>query len=471
MKQLESLYAKLPIFLQDVAVTLQGANYWRQRYGAAFLEEHRFLKSAEQAAPLQLELLSNARLKRILSFAGTRVPAYRERISSRLVQDLRAGNWQALQEIPVTEKTDLRSRPTEYLDGGTIQADWIQWNTSGTTGSPMQIYYTAESVQRQYAFVERYREQAGVNRFRRRAQFTGKLVVPNNSSERYWRYDWANSSLMLSTVHLTRSTIPTYLEALRRFRPEYLTGYPSAIALLADCARQNRVPIRLRAVLTSAETLSQRQRSAIEDGFGTKVYDQYGQTEMQSFWSECRYGRMHANSLFGVTEILRPNGDACSPGEVGDVVLTGFLNYAMPLIRYRVGDRAAWSEECRCPCGSNFPIISHIEGRRDDYLFSYERGWVGRMDPVLKGVQGLIECQLIQDAPNHLEVLIVPSEQFTASDRLQLERNLQARLGSLMQLEFRTLDRIPRGPNGKFRAVINRLGREFQPDIVSEEVA
>ena len=471
MKRLEAIYRQLPSWGQDLAVTLQGALYWRQRYGGTFVEERQFLESAEKASSLQIELLANARLKRMLSFAASRVPAYQQRIPKKAVQQLRAGDWRALAEIPITEKFEVKEDPSRFLDGGKVDLSWIRWSTSGTTGSPLSIYYTAESVQKQYAFVERYREQAGVSRFQRRGQFTGKLVVNGDRPERCWRYDWANRSLLLSTVHLTRETIPGYLRALTRFRPKYLSGYPSAIALLARHAIQSGSSLRLEAVLTSAETLTGQQRALIQEGFGAKVYDQYGQTEMQSFWSECRYGRMHAHPLFGVTEILRPNGDPCLAGEVGDVVLTGFLNHAMPLVRYRVGDQAVWSEESRCPCGSSFPIVARIEGRRDDYLYSEERGWVGRMDPVLKGVEGILECQFIQTTPSSLEIVFVPDERFREADRLILEGNLRARLGGAMQFYFTPTARIPRGPNGKFRSVVSRLPRHFQPAMEVEEVA
>ena len=333
-------------------------------------------------------------------------------------------------------------------------------------------FYHPSAVSRQYAYVERYREEAGVSRFERRAQFTGKTIVPGNPSHCFWRHDWANRALMLSTVHLSSESIPKYLEALRQFQPTYLSGYPSAIALLARHALRFPVQgLRIKAILTSAETLLDEQRDVIEAAFGARVHDQYGQTEMQSFWFECRYRRMHAHPLFGVTEILRPNGQPCSPGEMGDIVLTGLINRAMPLIRYRVGDRAAWSDEDRCPCGRSMPMVQQIDGRREDYLYSAERGWIGRMDPALKGVEGLLECQFIQEETGRLRILYVPLPSFRLADKLQLEANLKSRLGSEISFDFEVVPAIPRGANGKFRAVISKLPSGFQPLHGMQEVA
>lgn len=457
MSRLEAIYRQLPDWLQDVAVTVQGALYHRQRFGGAFREEYNLLTAIERASPLQLELLQVARLRRMLVHAATTVPYYQARIEPGHWDKIRAGDWSAFLELPITEKSSLRSAVGSFFSGGKVRSNWIRWNTSGTTGTPLELYYDPEAVSRQYAYVERYREQAGVSRFVRRAQFTGKLIVQGDRPSRYWRFDWANRALLLSTVHLDTRTLPKYLEALAKFRPSYLTGYPSAIALLAQQAIRSGFELRIPAVLTSAETLLPEQRDLIEAGFGAKVYDQYGQTEMQSFWFECRYRRMHTHPLFGVTEILRPDGSPCSAGETGDVVLTGLINQAMPLIRYRIGDRAAWSSDDRCPCGRTMPMIESIDGRKEDYLYSAQRGWVGRMDPALKGVAGIIECQFVQESVGRITVLCVPDVSYCESARQQLEQNLRQRLGADLQIDFEMVARIPRGANGKFRAVISRL--------------
>lgn len=463
MKQLESLYSRLPVWAQDLAVSAQGLRYRQQRYGTCFQQELDLLCRVDHGAATQLDSLQVARLKSMLQYAAERVPYYRSRLSPRTLASLKTAKWTELLEIPITEKQPLRDHPEQFYSDGAIQPNWIAWHTSGTTGTPVTLQYCPDAVARQYAFVERYRQQAGVNRFLRRGQFTGRLIVPPGkpqgaSNGRFWRYDWANQALMLSTVHLSPAAIPQYVDALRRFRPAYISGYPSAIALLAQhILRFPQDAIPLVAVLTSAETLQRSQRQAIEQAFSCHVFDQYGQTEMQSFWFECRYGNMHAHPLFGVTEILRPNGQPCLPEETGDVVLTGLINRAMPLLRYRVGDRAAWSARSCCPCGHSMPIIAGLEGRKDDYIYTEERGWVGRMDPALKGVHGIIECQFVQESLGRLEIRFVAGAEFRDADQEQLSRNLRDRLGGSISLEFRRLEQIPRGANGKFRPVVSRV--------------
>ena len=95
---------------------------------------------------------------------------------------------------------------------------------------------------------------------------------------------------------------------------------------------------------------------------------------------ECSRGRMHLVPFVGVMEIVRPDGSPCVPGESGEIVATGLLNDAMPLIRYRLGDCAAWDENQICECGNGHPILKYIDGRTDDYLLTIDGRKIGRRE-------------------------------------------------------------------------------------------
>jgi phenylacetate-CoA ligase len=145
---------------------------------------------------------------------------------------------------------------------------------------------------------------------------------------------------------------------------------------------------------------------------------------------------------------------------MGEVVLTGLLNFAMPLVRYRVGDTARFAGE-KCPCGRGMPVIEEIGGRLDDFVFTRERGFLGRLDPVLKGVENILESQIEQESLDVLRIRYVPAARFAAEDLCMLENNLRARVGRSIHLEFECTDRIPRSANGKFRFVTSRLDRNI----------
>lgn len=451
----QKLYSVLPIPLQNACVTLLGAKYYRWRYGGIFQDYLSFLKNSERRSTEELTHLQKASRDRLLQFASIRVPYYRKHGVDGL-----------------TTKEQIREHPGDFLADAYNPRSLMPWHTSGTTGKPLTIQYSREGMQKMWAFVELYRNTAGVSKDDRRGQFTGKAIVPANQSvakRTFWRYDRLNHSLLLSSVHLLPENLPRYAAAVERFAPVYLCGYPSAIYVLAEYYRQAGRPApRFKAVLTSAETLLAHQRHSIEKTFSTRVFDQYGQAEMQSFWYQCEAGRMHAHPLAGITEILRLDGTPAPLGEMGEVVLTGLVNNAMPLVRYRVGDTARFAT-VSCPCGRGMPVIEEIGGRIDDVVFTRERGFLGRLDPVLKGVRNIIESQIEQESLDVLRVRYVPAELFTADDLHMLENNLRARVGRGIHLEFECTNRIPRSANGKFRFVISRLDRNIPKSFASSQ--
>jgi phenylacetate-CoA ligase len=450
---LQQLYSALPIPLQHACATAQGAKYYRWRYGGVFQRHLEMLKRTEYLPAEQLHQMQTTEIARLRRFVAMHVPHYRKHGATAF-----------------TTKDQIRERPEDFIADTFPRRALIPWHTSGTTGKPLTVYYSREAMQKMWAFVELYRNTARVAKDERRGQFTGKMIVPacqSESAKTFWRRDLANHALLLSTVHLLPGNLPFYAAAFERFRPVYLSGYPSSMYVLADYYRQSGRPApQLKAALTSAETLLDHQRRVIEETFATRVFDQYGQAEMQSFWYECTAGRMHAHPLAGVTEILRPDGAQAAPGEMGEVVLTGLVNNAMPLIRYRVGDTARFSTES-CPCGRTMPVIEEIGGRLDDFVYTRERGFLGRLDPVLKGVRNIVESQIEQESLDVLRVRFVPAPRFTAEDLHMLENNLRARVGRSIHLEFECTDRIPRSSNGKFRFVISRLGRNVPKSCAS----
>jgi phenylacetate-CoA ligase len=350
-----------------------------------------------------------------------------------------------------------------------VGGNLIEWNTSGTTGTPLTFHFTEEAFQKTFAFLELYREGTGLSRNSRRAQFTGKPIIPasqNGSAGGFWRHDLANRTLLLSTTHLSYANLPAYCAAIANFRPDSISGYPSAIYLLAQAyaGASQRIP-SLKAILTSAETLLSHQRGAIESAFNTKVYDQYGQSELQSFWYECSHGSMHMHPLAGVSEILLPDNSPARPGTYGEIVVTGFQNLAMPLLRYRIGDSARLSDKV-CPCGRRMPVVGKIYGRLEDYVYTEDRGFVGRLDPAFKGVENIVESQIVQESLDLLQVFYVPAPEFSSNDLSCLERNLRDRVGKKIRLEFISVSSIPRGGGGKLRAVISKLPESIRAGLI-----
>ena len=292
------------------------------------------------------------------------------------------------------------------------------------------------------------------------------MTPTNQERPPFWVYNAAFRQLYLSSYHLRREWMGYYLDAIDRHQAEYLWGYSSALYTLAtEALERNRRLYGLRIVLTNGEPLEQRQRAAMEQAFGCPVRETYGMSELVTAASECSAGVMHLWPEVGVLEVLGNDDCPVAPGSIGELVGTGLLNWDMPLIRYRTGDRGAiGSSGTKCPCGRQLPVIRCVEGRTDDVLYTMDGRTVGRLDPVLKADFPVVETQIIQEAIDRIRVRYVPTPDFSEVSAAQFTKRLKQRMGSV-EVVWESMDRIPRGANGKFRAVLCAIRDDERPQI------
>ncbi|HUI10808.1 MAG TPA: AMP-binding protein [Bacteroidota bacterium] len=400
-----------------------------------------------------------SRAAELLWRASRDVPFYRELWSARRRRgDARAVEY--LEHWPVLEKETLRRDPGAFVAADRRRSLMFHEHTSGTTGKPLDVWFTRETVKRWYALFEaRWRRWNGVSLADRWALLGGQLVAPvAQQKPPFWTWNAGLRQLYMSSYHLAPRFLPSYADALVRYRIRYLWGYASSLYALAQSVlREGRTDLRPVVAVTNAEPLYPHQREAIGAAFGCPVRETYGMTEIAVAAGECASGTMHLWPEVGIVEAC--DGDAAlKEGETGELVCTGLLNRDMPLIRYRVGDRGALGEGgAQCSCGRTLPSLRSIEGRSDDVLLTADGRPVGRLDTVFKGSLPLREAQIIQDARDHVRILFVPSEGYTPESGRAIVARLQDRMGPV-RVTLEQVERIPRSANGKFRAVVNSMG-------------
>ena len=299
------------------------------------------------------------------------------------------------------------------------------------------------------------RNVAGVTREMPRAMMGGRSIIPGNTNKPpYWRFNRHWKQLYLSSYHVSEKTVPSYIEAIRAHGSQWLTGYGSAIAALAESAlKHNLPPLPLRAVIVSGDTLLPAMRIVIEEFFQCPCYDHYGQCEFVCMAMECSYGEKHLIPTVGIVEILREDGSPCAPGEVGEIVATSLLNDAMPFIRYKTGDYAAWGDVQSCPCGNQNRTLTKLEGRVDDFLLTADGRRIGRLSTAMKRSPTIHSLQIVQDRPGHGFLLVRPSDGYQASHGATVVEDILSRIGSF-DLELMEVPEIPKTLRGKTRLVV-----------------
>jgi phenylacetate-CoA ligase len=214
------------------------------------------------------------------------------------------------------------------------------------------------------------------------------------------------------------------------------------------------------AVFTSSESVLAFHREAIEQAFGAPVRDRYGTTEFAVSMTGCDAGHLHVDSEFCVVEV-EPVEETDAYVR-GPLLVTGLSNYATCFLRYRIGDTGT-KLKTPCPCGRPGDVFEAIEGRNDDYVVTPDGRRIGRLDHIFKGLRDIAEAQILQDHEQAVTFLIVPRPSYDGASRKKLIKEIRARLGDEIEVEIRLVGRIERGPGGKFRAVISKVGKRSDP--------
>lgn len=455
MFSLKKVYDLLPVALQNVAISLYGQKIKTERFGEAYRA-----KLAEIGLPNRREL-SERKLSELVHHAYEYVPFYRSVMKKAAIapDDVTLSNFKDV--FPIVEKEDLRRDPEQFLSQAYHQKKLKKICTSGTTGTPLEIYLTRSALQQNYAYFHFFLNQHGLSEFRRSATFAGRLVVPDGCDRPpFSRKNYALKTLLLSSYHLSERNLPHYISELEAWQPEFIDSYPSAVYEMAAYIVSNNLKPRLnlKAIVTSSETLGNQQRQMIERAFGCPVLDYYGCSEVCVAAYQMAGADYVALPGYSLVEVVDGQGDSVGAGESGEVLCTGLLNTAMPLIRYRIGDSVKTSEaEDELTELGYFSRFESFSGRVDDVIVTADGKKIGRLDPIFKGFPGLVEIQVVQKSLDKLQMLVVSNTDDRGLFERRLTEEVLKRVGHDMMLEFQYTDKIPRNSAGKFRAVVSEV--------------
>jgi len=454
------IYHKLPPPLRSVAASLHGFYLRHWRYGtetdqlvAEALERDYW--SSEQWKKWQTE-----RLHQLLHRAARQVPYYRQYWEERR----RRGDglsFECLENWPILSKEMLRRGPASFLADDCDRRRMIHEHTSGTTGTPLDIWQSRKTSRQWYALYEaRTRNWNGISRRDRWGIIGAQQVVPRNTkSPPFWVWNAGLNQLYLSAFHLAPWSCQSYLDAIKRYRVKYLLGYTNSLAYLAKVATESSEKLSLAVVITNGEPLSDLQRKIISEGFECPVRETYGMSEIACGATECHAGKLHLWPEAGVIEILDENSQPAPSGTSGRLIATGLLNFDMPLIRYETRDVGSFSSASSpCSCGRRLPTLGKLMGRADDVVITKDGRRLVQFDGIFDSSLHIKEGQIIQKKVDSFLIKVVPSKGWSQSDADRLKQAILDRVGDA-SVTIESTPHIERTWAGKFRIIISEVGK------------
>ncbi len=414
------------------------------------------LEQSQWLSPDQLRDRQLGQLKLVLHHARQTVPLYAETFRGL---DVHSMEWAAFAELPSLQRSALQaqfhalasSRPP--VSHGQVTSN----GSSGSTGMPVKVLGTAATQLFWDALT--LREHLWHQR-----DFAGKLAAIRVTVDQAHLSDWgppvADVFQAGPAATLNVSTdVARQLEWLQREDPDYLITHPTNLGALAELSIKLGVRLpKLRQARTSGEALRVDLRATVRGAWNVDVTDIYSCSEAGVIALQCPlHEHYHVQSENLIVEVLRPDGKACRPGETGEVVLTTLHNFAMPLIRYRIGDYAELGEPCSC--GRGLPVLKHIHGRQRNMLKMPDGtvSWPCFPGYTWQAVAPVEQFQLIQLELDRIEAKYVMARELTQTEAALLVKGLQEKLGFPFRIDLRKVGNIDRTVAHKFEDFISAL--------------
>lgn len=453
MSILYKLFNKLPESSQNIVISLINSNSYRMRHNGKYKDYLDYYKKWDKASQKALREEELRRLNLSLQQAKDNSAWYQDKISEEAII---SGD---LSSIPILEKIEIINNLEQIKTLN--EKDGLVSLTGGTTGASMKVVYTKEDMQERFAILDNFREKHGYKIGKRTAWFSGKNLISEKDIKNgvCSHYDFINKIRFYSTFHINKQNFDVYWKSLSEFQPEFIVGFPSSVYEICRIADSQglRLNTKVKVFFPTAETVLPQHREVIGRVLGCKLVNQYASSEGAPFILECTEGNLHIHSLTGIFEVVDEN---MQPALEGEILVTSFITKGTPIIRYRIGDRISlFDYNKECECGSPFPLVKVIEGRSNDFIYSYEKGKVnlGNLSNSTKGVNGVVCFQIVQEKQDYVTLKIVTSSQYSQKEENKFLSAIRERIGNSLEIELEYVDEIPREKSGKFQIVKNNL--------------
>ena len=321
-----------------------------------------------RASKDDVEKYSLDELKNIVKFSKQRIPWYTNSLESVSDVDSAESLPDLLHSLPILS----RRQAQENFDGLYFKSpdhnpnDYAIQATSGSTGKPVSVMKFAPLYSAEYDALTLTEWQ--LNKRDTSKTLTTFRIVETELEDA--PLGPPLSYIGATRVHTSRSilkrTIPELLNELHRLRPDYLfvNGVVSRQLALAQL-ESDFEPIKIEQFLTVSDRIDPQLRILVKEVFGARMIDRYSSEEFGYIALQCPvHDHLHVCSPSLVVEVVDDEGNACDVGVPGRVLVTSLHNFAMPLIRYDIGDIAEFGEPC--DTGINWTVLNQVNGRLRD---------------------------------------------------------------------------------------------------------
>lgn len=393
--------------------------------------------------PKKLQSIQTDKLKHIIFQAVHHVPYYKH-LKDKV--DFRRFSIEEINKFPVVNKEIIRNNLDMFIHEK-VNKNRAQWShTSGSSGKPFHFivpFYSDsfENIMSARAWSMgasyQYKPNDPVVSIRSYAPKQGESLL--RRKDNYW---------YLSAFDINESNLDFYLNTIKKSEAKIIRGYASSVYIFSLLLKEKNIHLdSIKTLVTSSESFLPQYRETIENHWGFKVLDWYGQNERSVTVQQCAFGNYHNNDEYGLIELDENN----------QILATSLNNDVMPLIRYATGDIAVKSENtghCECMRGLSVPFKG-IDGRSDDILVKSDNTKIptANIYTAMQVFEKIKQFKITQNIDKTLKIEIVEHSPMSESEKEQIKVALSYRVGDLQMSIHITPEIIRNQKTGKVKAI------------------
>ena len=395
-------------------------------------------------------------LTKLLAHARETTEFYKDRIDFDITSPVNVERMWC--NLPILRRAEVMANHDQLASRSTPPevGPIVRGNTSGSTSIPLAFKMSCAQLVSCRALTERMYRWWAVDSGKSFAQISFDHTGCSPTAHGFTTAGW-HSAAPKGVAHFLSHIfdIDTQLDWLVTRKPNYLMSYSSILKGLAIASQRRGIALKFDLIFSIATVVDDEIRALCRSAFRSEIADTYGAQEVGHIAAQCpECGEYHISAETVFVEILGDDGSPAASGEIGRVVVTPLYNYAMPFVRYEVGDLAEVGS-ADPHCTHRLPTLRRIFGRYSN-LFRFRDGttlWPSERRLALEDFS-IGQFQVVQTDLDHVEIRYVCELDQRPIDLAALTQRVRSALRQPVDVSLRVVNKIERSRSGKFEVFI-----------------
>jgi phenylacetate-CoA ligase len=419
----------------------------------------------EKLSSYRLSQIQIQGLKRLLNQAYSNSPYYGTIFRDIGATPMDIESIEDLRKFPVLTKELIRARMKDILAENYPASKRAKAATGGSTGQPLVFWRDHKCRDMKQAMHLNFKRWYGYSPGDKQLFLWGasqdydqnpglKARLVRSLATRSWFVNIED----LKEAHLERT-----IGRIRKLQPDLVLAYPNIIYAFAQRLAARGVSLKLAKIVCSAEQLFDYQRTFLQDVFKAEIFEKYGSREIGTIASECRaHQGMHYFAPGLILESIDSHGNPAG-AKLGQLLVTDLWNYAMPLIRYQVGDLVQL-DYSRCPCGCELPKIARVAGRVVDVIVKPNGEMIAGQALIAVVRESEIDgqAQVIQKERDKFVIRYAMKRGLPENKIRFIQSSFDRIFGQKIKIDFVRCERLERDKSGKFRYITSEVESPYK---------